>query len=40
MVPGADHHLEVPGDVLGTVGAWRTTVEALLAFARRDPGRP
>ena len=39
-IEGADHGLEVPGDVLGTLAAWRTTVEALLAFARRDAVRP
>jgi hypothetical protein len=37
---GADHRLEAPGDVRGALAAWRTTVEALPAFARRDAVRP
>jgi hypothetical protein len=35
-----DHGLEVPGDILATLDSWRTTADALLAFARRPTSRP
>lgn len=34
-IEGADHRLEVPGDVFATLSAWRTMAEAVHAFACR-----
>jgi hypothetical protein len=31
-IAGADHGLEVPGDVLATLDAWRTNAEAITRF--------
>ena len=34
-IPDADHRLEVPGDVFGTLDAWRTMADAVVRFSRR-----
>lgn len=34
-IPGADHRLEVAGDIGGTLDAWRTMAEAIVRFASR-----
>lgn len=34
-VPGADHRLEVPGDVFATLDSWRTMADAIVRFAGR-----
>lgn len=35
-IPGADHGLEVAGDVFATLDAWRTMAEAVVRFAGRQ----
>ena len=35
-IPGGDHGLEIAGDVLATLDAWRTMAAAILAFAARQ----
>lgn len=36
-IPGADHGLAIPGDVIATLEAWRISCEAIIDFAsRRD----
>lgn len=34
-IAGADHRLEVAGDVFATLGSWRTMAEAVVRFAGR-----
>lgn len=34
-IEGADHRLEVKGDVFATLGAWRQMAEAVFSFASR-----
>lgn len=34
-IPGGDHGLEIAGDVLATVDAWRATTDAIIRFAGR-----
>lgn len=34
-IPGADHRLEVAGDVFATLDAWRTMADAVVRFASR-----
>jgi hypothetical protein len=34
-ITGADHRLEVAGDVIATLGSWRTMADAVVRFARR-----
>jgi hypothetical protein len=34
-IAGADHGLEIAGDVLATIDAWRTNVDAIVRFAGR-----
>ena len=35
-IEDADHRLQVAGDILATLGAWRTMAEAIYAFAGRE----
>jgi len=35
-IPGADHGLEIPGDILGTLDAWRLTADSIIRFASRQ----
>ena len=34
-IPNADHGLEISGDIIATLNAWRTMAEAILRFASR-----
>jgi hypothetical protein len=34
-ITGADHRLEVAGDVIATLGSWRTMADAVVRFAGR-----
>jgi hypothetical protein len=38
-IQGADHRLEVQGDILATLDSWRTTADAVLTFTRRTANR-
>lgn len=35
-IDGADHRLEVPGDVFATLDAWRAMADAIVRFAGRE----
>jgi hypothetical protein len=35
-IPAADHRLEVAGDILATLDAWRTMADAVVHFAGRE----
>jgi hypothetical protein len=34
-IQGADHRLEVPGDIVATLDSWRATAQAVLTFTTR-----
>lgn len=38
-IEGADHGLEIPGDIVATLESWRTAAQAVTTFTRR-PGPP
>jgi hypothetical protein len=38
-IPDADHRLEVAGDILATLAAWRTMAETVVPFASRSNPR-
>ena len=35
-IPAADHRLEIGGDILATLDAWRTMADAVMRFAARQ----